>query len=227
MRRHFLSGGLAFVATLVTACSKTPQKSDHTSEDTRAAKAAAPASPPKPVAPPSPPPPETVKVSLMTTKGEIILLLEAKKAPLTTANFLHYVDTHKVEGSHFWRAAHSQDSGFIQASITGPTYPPIAHESTKMTGLSHTNGAISMSRFAPGTATGDFILCVGDNTYMDAGREGSEDKLGYAAFGHVIKGMDVVKRILAGRIDSHTREGGWAGQMLKTPIEITAVKRIE
>lgn len=223
MRRHFLAGGLAFITTLVAACSRTPQKS----ENAPAPKAAVPVAAPKPVAPPPPPPPETVKVSLMTTKGEIILLLEAKKAPLTTANFLHYVDTHKVEGSHFWRAAHSQDSGFIQASITGPTYPPIAHESTKMTGLSHTNGAISMSRFAPGTATGDFILCVGDNTYMDAGRDGSTDHLGYAAFGHVIKGMDVVKRILAGRIDSHTREGGWAGQMLKNPIEITAVKRIE
>jgi peptidyl-prolyl cis-trans isomerase A (cyclophilin A) len=83
-----------------------------------------------------------------------------------------------------------------------------------------------MSRFAPGTATGDFILCVGDNTYMDAGREGSDDKLGYAAFGHVTKGMDVVKAILKGRIDSHTREGGWSGQMLAAPIEITGAKRI-
>lgn len=223
MRRHFLAGGLALLTTALAACGKTPAK---TQTDPAAPKAPVPQPAPKPLAPP-PPPPETVKVSLITSKGEIILLLEAKKAPLTTANFLHYVDTNKVAGTKFWRAAHAPTSGFIQASIPGPTFPPIAHESTQMTGLSHTNGAISMSRFAPGTATGDFILCVGDNTYMDAGREGSSDKLGYAAFGHVIKGMDVVKHILAGRIDSHTREGGWAGQMLKTPIEIISAKRID
>jgi len=163
---------------------------------------------------------------LSTTKGDIEILLEAKKAPLTAANFLHYLDAGKIVGANFWRAAHSGPSGFIQASIQGPTFPPIAHESTKMTGLSHTNGAISMSRFAPGTATGDFILCVGDNTYMDAGREGSDDKLGYAAFGHVTKGLDVVKAILKGKIDSHTREGGWAGQMLAAPIEITGARRM-
>jgi len=213
-RRGFIGAGLALMATAVTACSKKPEKAE------------APA-PVKPKAPPAPPPqPETVTVRLTTTKGDIDILLEAKKAPLTTANFLHYLDAGKIVGANFWRAAHSGPSGFIQASIQGPTFPPIAHESTKMTGLSHTNGAISMSRFAPGTATGDFILCVGDNTYMDAGREGSDDKLGYAAFGHVIKGLDVVKAILKGKIDSHTREGGWAGQMLAAPIEITGAQRI-
>jgi peptidyl-prolyl cis-trans isomerase A (cyclophilin A) len=214
-RRGFIGAGLALVATAVAACSKKPEQ----------AEAPAPVAE-KPKAPPAPPQPETVTVQLTTTKGDIEIVLEAKKAPLTTANFLHYLDAGKIVGANFWRAAHSGPSGFIQASIQGPTFPPIAHESTKMTGLSHTNGAISMSRFAPGTATGDFILCVGDNTYMDAGREGSDDKLGYAAFGHVIKGMDVVKAILKGKIDSHTREGGWAGQMLAAPIEITGAKRI-
>jgi peptidyl-prolyl cis-trans isomerase A (cyclophilin A) len=217
-RRGFIGAGLALVATAVAACTKKPEKAE------------APMSGNGPVAPkavaPPPPQPETVTVRLTTTKGDIDILLEAKKAPLTTANFLHYLDAGKIVGANFWRAAHSGPSGFIQASIQGPTFPPIAHESTRMTGLSHTNGAISMSRFAPGTATGDFILCVGDNTYMDAGREGSDDKLGYAAFGHVIKGLDVVKAILKGRIDSHTREGGWAGQMLAAPIEITGARRI-
>ena len=214
-RRGFIGAGLALMATAVAACSKKPEKTE----------APVPVAP-KVVAPP-PPPPETVTVSLSTTKGDIEIILEARKAPLTAANFLHYLDAGKIVGANFWRAAHSGPSGFIQASIQGPTFPPIAHESTKMTGLSHTNGAISMSRFAPGTATGDFILCVGDNTYMDAGREGSDDKLGYAAFGHVSKGMDVVKAILKGRIDSHTREGGWSGQMLAAPIEITGARRVE
>jgi len=215
-RRGFIGAGLALVATAVAACSKKPEK----------AEAPAPAAP-QPFAPIyRPPQPETVTVQLTTTKGDIEILLEAKKAPLTTANFLHYLDAGKIVGANFWRAAHAGPSGFIQASIQGPTFPPIAHESTKMTGLSHTSGAISMSRFAPGTATGDFILCVGDNTFLDAGRSGSDDKLGYAAFGHVTKGMDVVKAILKGKIDSHTREGGWAGQMLAAPIEITGARRI-
>lgn len=217
-RRGFIGAGLAFVATAVAACSKQPEKAAAPNAENGAE---------KPKAPPAPPPkPETVTVRLTTTKGDIEIMLEAKKAPLTTANFLHYLDAGKIVGANFWRAAHAGPSGFIQASIQGPTFPPIAHESTKMTGLSHTNGAISMSRFAPGTATGDFILCVGDNTFLDAGRSGSDDKLGYAAFGHVTKGMDVVKAILKGKIDSHTREGGWAGQMLAAPIEITGAERI-
>jgi peptidyl-prolyl cis-trans isomerase A (cyclophilin A) len=213
-RRGFIGAGLALMATAVAACSKQPEK------------AAAPVAE-KPKAPPAAPPePQTVTVRLTTTKGDIDIVLETKKAPLTAANFLHYLDAGKIVGANFWRAAHAETSGFIQASIQGPTFPPIAHESTKMTGLSHTSGAISMSRFAPGTATGDFILCVGDNTFLDAGRSGSDDKLGYAAFGHVSNGMDVVKAILKGKIDSHTREGGWAGQMLAAPIEITGAQRI-
>ena len=125
------------------------------------------------------------------------------------------------------RAADSGPSGFIQATANGPTFPPIAHEPTSQTGLSHTNGAISMSRFAPGTATADFVLCVGDNTFMDAGRSGSSDKLGYAAFGHVVAGMDVVKKILHGRIDPKTPpQGGWAGQMLLHPVKIIKAERI-
>ena len=111
--------------------------------------------------------------------------------------------------------------------MRGPTFPPIPHEPTSKTGLSHTDGAISMSRFAPGTATADFVLCVGDNTAMDAGREGSKDKLGYAAFGHVIKGMSVVREIMNGRIDKHTREGGWAGQMLAKPVRIISARRLD
>ncbi len=97
---------------------------------------------------------------------------------------------------------------------------------TKETGLSHTDGTLSMSRFAPGTATADFIICVGDNTFLDAGQGGSDDKLGYAAFGHVVKGMPVVHAILEGKIDKHTREGGWAGQMLAKPVDIISAKRL-
>ncbi len=168
------------------------------------------------------------RVAITTAKGTIVIELEARKAPITTANFLRYVDGHKYDGATFWRAANSGPSGFIQASPVGPTYPPIKHESTKQTGLSHTDGTISMSRFAVGTATGDFVLCVGDNTFMDAGpQSGSDDHQGYAAFGHVVKGMNVVNNILHGRIaKGKAKAGGWSGQMLAVPVKIIATKRV-
>ena len=168
------------------------------------------------------------RVAITTAKGTIVIELEAKKAPITTANFLKYIDGHKYDGATFWRAANSGPSGFIQASPVGPTYPPIKHESTKQTGLSHTDGTISMSRFAVGTATGDFVLCVGDNTFMDAGpQSGSDDHQGYAAFGHVVKGMNVVNSILHGRIaKGKAKAGGWSGQMLAVPVKIISTKRV-
>ncbi|MDV6332694.1 peptidylprolyl isomerase [Asticcacaulis sp. 201] len=214
-KRTFMAVGLALTVLplAVTACSKPAPKKTEV------------AAPPPP--PPPPPPADTVTVSLQTTKGEIVLLLEQKKAPITVANFLHYVDTHKFDGATFWRSLKDGNTGFIQAGASGLTYPPIKHESTKETGLSHTDGVISMSRFAPNTATNEFTIMVGDNTYLDAGPKASDkEKLGYAAFGHVVKGMDVVKEIWKGRIDKHTREGGWAGQMLAEPVIITKAQRV-
>lgn len=234
MRRQFLKASLALAAATLVGCEKKPEE---------------PAAPP---APPPPPPPQEpasssadasehidwiavdtpenvpakVKVSLVTDKGEIVLSLNGKAAPITVNNFLRYLDSGKLPGSEFWRAAHAGPDGFVQATMRGPTFPPIPHEPTSQTGLSHTDGAISMSRFAPGTATADFVICVGDETRMDAGREGSDDKLGYAVFGHVIKGMGVVRAIMNGKIDKHTREGGWAGQMLATPVKIISAKRL-
>lgn len=171
--------------------------------------------------------PDHPRVALTTNKGTIVIELEAKKAPVTVKNYLNYVNTHKYDGATFWRAADSGASGFIQASPVGPTFPPIKHESTKQTGLSHTDGTISMSRFAVGTATGDFVLCVGDNTFMDAGKEGSDDHQGYAAFGHVVKGMNVVNSILHGRIaKGKAKQGGWTGQMLAVPVKIISAKQL-
>ena len=168
------------------------------------------------------------RVAFTTDKGTIVIELEARKAPITTANFLKYVEGHKYDGATFWRAANSGASGFIQASPVGPTFPPIKHEPTTQTGLSHTDGTISMSRFAVGTATGDFVLCVGDNTFMDAGPQtGSDDHQGYAAFGHVVKGMNVVSNILHGHIaKGKAKMGGWTGQMLAAPVKIISAKRV-
>ena len=209
-KRTFLTAGIALIAT---ACAKPATKPDP--------------EPASHAAPPPPPPPETVRVSLMTSEGEIVLELEARKAPLTTANFLHYVDTGKLDGGNVWRALKvGKNDGFIQGAITTPPYPPVAHESTKMTGLSHTDGTISMSRYAPGTATIDFTISVGDMSYLDAGGSGSTDGEGYAAFGHVVSGMDVVKRILHGRTDRKRDEDGLEDQMLAKPVAIISARRV-
>ena len=224
MRRQFLKGGLALVTLSLAGCDK-PKPMVVNDDD---ADDAAPR-PKKPAAPPPPPPmPDLVHVRLKTEKGDIVLELEAKKAPITVANFLHYIEAHKYDGAHFWRASKSGEAaGFIQTSAVGQTFPPIAHESTKVTGLSHTNGAISMSRYDVGTATGDFIIVVGDLSYLDAGHDPKGDNQGYAVFGHVTQGMDVVRNILHGKIDKHTPEGGWKGEQLAKPIEITTATRVD
>jgi len=239
-RRGFIAGGSSVLASLLASCSKpapAPAPPPQTAKPAPV-KSVADASSRESASSSSAPPnwelidtpenvPDLVRVSLKTTKGEIVVELDGKHAPITVNNFLRYVDSGKLDGANFWRAANAGPSGFVQASAKGPTFPPIKHESTKMTGLSNVDGALSMSRFAPGTATADFVICVGDNTFLDAGQEGSEDKLGYAAFGHVIKGMSVVRSILTGKIDKHTREGGWAGQMLAKPVDIISARRLK
>ncbi|HTN39539.1 MAG TPA: peptidylprolyl isomerase, partial [Asticcacaulis sp.] len=97
------------------------------------------------------------------------------------------------------------------------TYPPIPHEPTTETGLSHTDGAISTARYAIGTASNEFTICVGDMTYLDAGGTATPDKQGYAVFGHVVSGMEIVKHILKSRLD---------GETLVKPVIITSAHRI-
>jgi peptidyl-prolyl cis-trans isomerase A (cyclophilin A) len=104
--------------------------------------------------------------------------------------------------------------------------PGIAHEPTTKTGLKHVDGTISMGRNAPGTAAGDFFIVVGDMTYMDANPSAPGDNLGYAAFGHVVEGMDVVKKILAAPRSPTLGEGVMKGQMLAAPIKIISVRRV-
>lgn len=232
-RRTFIAGGAALTATVVAACS--PQAEP---EQTAPASGAPPAPDPKPEPAASSASsslpvidveslPAQVTVQLETDKGPITLVLEARKAPLTVANFLMYLETGKWSGAEFWRAMKSGDgSGFIQAEAAGIPFPPIAHESTKATGLSHTNGAISMARYAVGTATKEFIICVGDMTYMDAGRDPRGDNEGYAVFGRVTRGMNVVRSILNGKIDTNTVAGGWDGQMLAQRVAITNATRL-
>ena len=219
-RRNLL--GATVAALLLVACSKPAE----------APKAEAPP-PEKPKVAPSlsdtglTTPPDSVKVSILTDKGEIVVELDGKHAPQTTANFLHYVDTHKLDGGTFYRSMKSGPNGFIQGTAAGFTYPPIPHEPTTQTGLSHVNGTISTARYAVGTASNEWTICVGDMTYMDAGRDPKGDNAGFAAFGHVVKGMDVVKTILHGKISTaKAAPGEWQGQTLATPVKIISAHRV-
>jgi peptidyl-prolyl cis-trans isomerase A (cyclophilin A) len=105
--------------------------------------------------------------------------------------------------------------------------PPIAHEPTNVTGVHHTKGAISMARYEPGTATGDFSLLVSDVEGLDA-KPASPDpefQAGYAAFGHVVSGMEVVSALYDAPIDPEKGEGFMKGQMIAQPVTIISVRR--
>ena len=185
------------------------------------------ASPTPPVATPAPqaPVPATVQVVLTTAMGPITLALEKERAPLTTANFLRYVDARRFDGVVFYRAMRLPwNAGLIQAGQRDPTklFKPVAHEPTSTTGLSHTEGAISMARLAPGTATADFSIVVGDMTGLDA----KADDPGFAVFGRVVAGMDVVKAIWSAPRSPTKGEGVMKGEMLEPTVRILTARRV-
>jgi peptidyl-prolyl cis-trans isomerase A (cyclophilin A) len=173
------------------------------------------------------------RARLSTALGDIDLELATDKAPITANNFLAYVDQKRLDGSNFYRAlklvAQPLD-GLVQGGLQGDpakVLPAIAHEPTNKTGLSHKDGTISLARFAPGTATCDFFICVGDVTSLDADPSQSGDNQGFAAFGHVIAGMDVAKKILTSPVSpTKGAEASMKGQMLDPTIAILTARRI-
>jgi peptidyl-prolyl cis-trans isomerase A (cyclophilin A) len=171
----------------------------------------------------------SVKVILKTSLGDIVLAVETQRAPITAANFLHYVDQKRLDGSEFYRSmAVGEDGqyGLIQGGLRGNpkrVLKPIAHEPTSATGLSHVNGAISMARANPGTATADFFIVIGDLVSLDAQPNGGDP--GYAVFGHVVDGMDVVHLIFGQPRSPTAGQGVMQGQMLATPVKIQSARR--
>ncbi len=148
---------------------------------------------------------ETVAVIIQTEMGDIKLELYPEKAPITVANFLRYVDEGGFENTGFYRTVvkenQSQDDDMIFVLQGGRSegdstflFSPIDHESTEVTGISHLDGVISMARNEPGTASSEFFICIGDNSTLDYGRR-QPDTAGYATFGKVVRGMDVVHKI--------------------------------
>lgn len=171
-----------------------------------------------------------VKVGLETSAGKIVLALERERAPVTTANFMRYVDEKRFDGISFYRAVNvAPGYGLIQGGIRGATtklLPPIKHEPTTETGLSHVDGAISMARNAPGTASASFFITVGSVPSMDADPKQAGDNLGFAVFGRVIEGMEVVRHILQKPVSPTEGEGIMKGQILQQPVRILSIKRL-
>lgn len=173
----------------------------------------------------------TPRVAMTTGAGVILLELRADKAPITTANFLRYVDARLYDHATLYRALKASASpltGLIQGGARlDPAHPiaPIAHEPTTQTGLRHKDATISLARRAPGTATSDFFICVGDAPYLDADPSAPGDNLGFAAFGQVVSGMDVVRAILAMPTSPTAGAPDMAGQMLDPPVPIVSARR--
>lgn len=179
------------------------------------------------------PAPAIVMVVMQTSLGSILLSIEKDRAPITAANFLRYVDQKRLDGIGFYRAMKIGDTGeygLAQAGVRGDpkrVLKPIAHEPTTLTGLSHVSGAISMARNAPGTATMEFFIVLGDLLSLDARPDAQGDNQGYAVFGHVIDGMEVIRAILEQPRSATAGEGVMKGQMLETPVKILTVRRAE
>ena len=171
------------------------------------------------------------KVLIQTGQGRIVVELAQDKAPITAGNFLRYVDTGRYDGSTIYRATRAGGSGpvgLIEGGLQNDAnklLPPIAHESTLTTGLRHLDGTISMARYAPGTATADFFICVGPASYLDADPNASGDNAGFAAFGAVVEGMEVVRAILALPTTGVARNPVMQGQILDPPVPIVSMKR--
>lgn len=218
-RRFVLVAALAALSVTVTPALAAPKKKP-------AAKAK--------VVPP-PPLGDTVRIVMVTEKGTIELDLDHKRAPITVENFVRYVDARKFDGMPFYRAMRlawgAQPNGLIQAGLQAnpaKVFKPIAHEPTSLTGISHKAGTISMARYAPGTAMADFSILLSDLPSLDADPKSAnpDTQAGFAAFGHVVSGMDVVKKIWDAPLSPTKGEGPLKGQMLEPPVKVLTVRRV-
>ncbi len=172
---------------------------------------------------------KTPHVLIETRLGDIEVELYPEKAPVTVASFLSYVDSGYYNNSSFYRVLKADElpnpnnTGIIQGGIwqTKPQIkvklPGIRHEPTTQSGLTHQSGTVSLARTTPGSASSEFFICIGDQSPLDAGRRGTEDGQGFAAFGKVIKGMPIVRKIQEQR--SH-------GDAFDEKIEIYKIKRL-
>ncbi|GAB4541774.1 MAG: peptidylprolyl isomerase [Parvularculaceae bacterium] len=176
---------------------------------------------------------ESVGIELETSAGTIAVDLYPEAAPITVANFLRYVDAGAYDEGMIWRVVHPGNDNnpatitVIQGGIREGVepFPEIAHETTEMTGLRHGDGAISMARGAPGTAQAEFFISIGDNPALDFGGARNPDGQGFAVFGQVTEGMEVVRAINAGATVEDADNLYIAGQVLAEPVIIQSARR--
>jgi peptidyl-prolyl cis-trans isomerase A (cyclophilin A) len=163
-----------------------------------------------------------------TSLGAVVIELYPDRAPATVANFLRYVDAGHFDGGQFHRTVHASNQlndsvriDVVQASVAAArnreSFPAIALERTSVTGLRHLDGTVSMARGGPDSARSSFFICIGDQPELDFGGRRNADGQGFAAFGRVVEGMDVVRRI---------HRSPAAGQQLDPPVRIVSVRRL-
>lgn len=167
-----------------------------------------------------------VLVRLETGLGPLTLEIDTRSAPVTAANFLNYVDAGSYEGGQFHRTVRPDNQpsdairiGVIQGSkrAGAPSFGPIPLERTSQTGLRHLDGVLSMARTTPDTATDQFFICAGDQPELDFAGRRNPDGQGFAAFGRLVEGWLVLKRIQMAEA---------AGQSLNPPVAIVRARRL-
>ena len=170
-----------------------------------------------------------ITIVIATELGDIRAVVAADRAPRTAANFLRYVREGHYEGARFHRTVRLDNQPgkdvlieVIQAgvdrSFEPKAFPPVPLERTSVTGLRHLDGTLSMARDGPDSATSDFFICIGDQPALDFGGKRNPDGQGFAAFGRVVSGMEVVRRIQAAPAD---------GQSLTPPVRIRSIAVVE
>jgi peptidyl-prolyl cis-trans isomerase A (cyclophilin A) len=169
---------------------------------------------------------QSIKYLITTEIGQIRLEVYPEKAPLTVANFLKYVDSGLYDGTTFYRVCTPENEKERRIKIEviqggdvaeNRQFEPVRMETTRQTGLRHTDGTLSMARDTPDSATSSFFICIGNQPELDFDGKRNPDGQGFAAFGKVIKGMRVVKRIQ----DRENKD-----QYLVKPVKILSIKRI-
>ena len=168
-----------------------------------------------------------IPISMETELGSIQMVLYPDRAPITVSNFLMYVDENRYEDLHFYRVVHMENQpdndvkieviqgglGFDKHPMELPT---IVHETTDKTGIRHLNGTLSMARMEPGTASSEIFICINDQPELDYSGKRNPDGQGFAAFGKVISGMDVIRKI---QLLPETK------QMLDKVVKVNSIQR--